>query len=158
MANIFQRWLSALRLGCLAAGTCFLLLSVGLGIHTKLFIQNAATATGTVTQLTAVQDNDHQTMYAPTFEFRSQDGALRSVNSTTSSNPAGFTVGEIVPVLYKASNPADASIATPGELWGFTVAFGLAGIVTLSVGLALTLIRRRRLNASLTQPKEINVH
>jgi len=135
MANIFQRWLSALRLGCLAAGTCFLLLSVGLGIHTKLFIQNAATATGTVTQLTAVQDNDHQTMYAPT-----------------------FTVGEIVPVLYKASNPADASIATPGELWGFTVAFGLAGIVTLSVGLALTLIRRRRLNASLTQPKEINVH
>ena len=157
MTNIFQRWLSALRLGCLAAGMCFLLLSLGLGVHTGLFVRSAASAKGTVTQLTAVQDEDHQITYAPTFEFRAQDGALHSVQPATSSDPAGFTVGEPVPVLYQTSNPANASIATTGQLWGFTLTFGLTGVITLAVGLGLTLNRRRKLNTRLDPTKEINV-
>jgi hypothetical protein len=157
MTNIFQRWLLAFRLGCLGAGTCFLLLSLGLGIHIGIFIRSAASAKGSVTQLTAVQDQDHQITYAPTFEFRAQDGTLHSVQSATSSNPAGFTVGETVPVLYQTSNPANASIATPLQLWGFTLAFGLTGVTTLAIGLWLTLHRRRKLNTRLDPTKGVNV-
>jgi Protein of unknown function (DUF3592) len=144
MKNLFQLWLQILGLACLTVGPCFLLVALGFGIHTELFIRHAAKVDGIVVQLTSVQGEDQSVAYVPTFQFKSANGALHSVTSNSGSNPAGFALGETVPVLYKTTNPASAVIASFWQLWVFTFAFGIAGIVALAVGLGLSLLKKRR--------------
>ena len=144
MKNLFQLWLRIFRLACLTVGPCFLLIALGFGIHTELFIRHAAKADGIVIQLTSVQGEDQSVTYVPTFEFKSTNGAVHSVTSNSGSNPAGFTLGETVPVLYKTTNPANAVIASFWQLWAFTFAFGIGGIVALAVGLGISLLQNQR--------------
>jgi Protein of unknown function (DUF3592) len=144
MKNLFQLWLRVFGLACLTVGPCFLFVALGCGIRTELFIRHAVKVDGKVVQLTPVQGENQSVTYAPTFQFKSENGTLHSVTSNSGSNPAGFAVGQTIPVFYKSTNPSSAVIASFWQLWIFTFAFGIAGIMALGGGLGLSLSRRRR--------------
>jgi hypothetical protein len=106
-----------------AFGFLSLLLSIGLWIHTELFLHRAHRASGNVVRLNQ-NDNDGHMIYAPVFRFTAEDGQTYTVESNNYSGPSDFLVGQSVQVLYLASEPASARIKTFWQLRGFeTVAF-----------------------------------
>jgi hypothetical protein len=88
-----------------------------------------------VTGLTRFQDDEGSVSFSPEFTFVAGDGSTRTVRSYSSSNPAGFELGESVSVRYEKNDPSNARIATFWQTWPFAAAFAIASFVTWLVGL-----------------------
>jgi hypothetical protein len=75
------------------------------------------------------------TTWAPVFEFKDGAGATHRVQSSTSSSPAAYKVGENVPVLYLAEDPQAARIDSFMNLWfGPVLLAGMGMVFALLAG------------------------
>lgn len=124
-------------------GSCFLVIGLVLGLVTSNFIDHSVQTRATVISLQALKSNDGET-FAPVFEFADANGREHTITSHSSSNPAGFSVGETVRILYSPGDPEDARIDTLWQLWGIPLIFCPLGGVFALVGAVLLLISRRR--------------
>lgn len=128
-------------------GAALLVGSAALVAHTRGFIANAQRAEGTVIDVLANRSTSSSSgtsvTYSPVFEFRTADGRLVEVRSSTSSNPPSHTEGDKVPVLYLPASPEDARIASYFPLWGGATITGGLGAVFFLVGAVMIVLPLR---------------
>jgi hypothetical protein len=110
-------------------------------IDTQNFIKTAASTEGVVFELKPVQSRKNRGFtYAPVVKFQTPDGKNIQFQSSTSSNPPGFSVGQTVPVLYNRSNPQEAQVDSFVQLWLLPTVFGGFGIIFMGVGATIFVI------------------
>ena len=140
---------SALSLG-------FLIAAAGSAIGVNRFVQSSEKATGTVVALVEKQDAENKsTTYAPVFTFTTTDGLVQSITSSISSSPAGFSVGEQVPILYRRDDPAGAKVDSFWQLWFLPILLAGFGFVAGTVGFAFLYtarLQRTQQNSRLQAP------
>lgn len=119
----------------LGVGILMLLLALALWNKTRGFIARAATATGTVTELIEVRDDDGgSSTYKPVVKFVDPGGEEIRFTSSYSSRPPAYDVGEAVEVLFV---PGDARIKGFGSLWLGPLILGGLGTVFTAIGLSI---------------------
>lgn len=80
---------------------------------------------------------------SPVVHYR-VDGKEYEVIGSVSSSPPSHEPGEIVEVLYKREDPADATINSFLELWFVSALLGGFGILMLFTAIFVTLLVRRK--------------
>ena len=106
--------------------------------NTRAFLETAAKAEGTVTELVRSRSND-STTYRPVVRF-SQNGHQFEFTSSSGSNPPGYSRGEKVEVFYNPANPQDAKINSFFSVWGGPVILGGLGGVFFLIGAGIILV------------------
>ena len=113
---------------------------------TQQFLRTSITAQGRIVALKPVRVGPHNSLsYAPVFRFDVPGTHFSTVVSNTSSSPPAFKVGETVTVHYQQGHPEKAVIDSFGQLWLGDLAFGIAGAISIGIGL-LILVASRNLN------------
>ncbi|WP_157477229.1 DUF3592 domain-containing protein [Granulicella tundricola] len=108
------------------------------------FVSMAATTQGTVTAVMRRDAGGHNGVsYLPRFAFTDQNGRLFTIVSKSGHNPASFSTGDKVQVLYDAQHPETAKIDSFGEIWTNDCALAFFGLVYAGLTL-FALIRSRR--------------
>jgi hypothetical protein len=144
--------------GCLfsalAIGLCVAAAVTGVGVDR--FLQSAERATGTVVALVEKQDAENKsTTYAPVFAFTTEEGLKQSITSSISGNPAGYSVGERVPIVYRRGEPGGAKLDSFWQLWFLPLFLAAFGLVFGTVGFAFVYtarLKRARENSRLQTP------
>jgi uncharacterized protein DUF3592 len=145
LGEVFAVYKKVARILCLIVGLGFIAASLGFSIYTYWFVHSSLRADGTVLDLQPQHDPKGASVtYAPVFRFLSIDGQSFTVTSNVYSNPAGFTRGGRVNVLYRRDNPSGARLANFWQLWIFPFVFGLVGIAAAATGVLLTWLERRK--------------
>jgi Protein of unknown function (DUF3592) len=109
---------------------------------TRSFVAHAQTTQGKVVELIEVRDKDGgSSTWKPRVTYRAPTGQQITFESSFSTNPAPYSVGETVDVLYLPSDPAEARIRGYQSLWlGPTILGGL-GLVFTAIGGGMLLAR-----------------
>ena len=104
------------------------------------FIESAIETEGTVVDLVRSRSNDSSSYYyKPVVNFKTEKGESIEFTSTTGSNPAAYSKGETVQILYLATEPQSAKIKGFFSLWGTVIILGGIGGVFFLVGLTIFL-------------------
>ncbi len=113
-----------------------LVLVVGLAFmgYTWWFVSHSVATTGKVTaeedRESTTSDGNKETLYYASFSYQDASGKAYTATAGNGEKTASYAVGDAVPVRYTKSNPADAKIATFGQLW-------LVPLVVFLVGLGI---------------------
>jgi hypothetical protein len=102
------------------------------------FERRAACAEGTVVEL--VRSGSGNT-YSPRVRYRTYSGAERTYQSSVSSSPPRFAVGDRVDVLFDPGNPADVRIRSFLDLWFGPTLLGGLGSIFGAIGAGMLLVR-----------------
>ncbi|MGA9335355.1 MAG: DUF3592 domain-containing protein [Rudaea sp.] len=143
-----------------AAGIIFLV--VGLGMLTggfflwrsqANFVAHALHADGTVTDLDYQRGSKGKGTYHPVVEFSAQGGKIIHFTSSTGSNPASYSRGDHLRVLYDGANPEHASIDSFMSNWFGTLMLGGLGLVFALIGggIVWSRLHQRKVRAWLAQ-------
>ena len=115
-------------------GLIFFGIGAGLTYTQRTFEQSGASATGEVTMLAESCDDDGCT-YSPVVRYKTTSGRTVSFESSYSSSPPAYDVGESVEVIYDLQNPEKAVIKGEGQM--FRIIFMTLGGVVIILGLGL---------------------
>ena len=116
-------------------GIALLVGAAALVLNTRNFIANAARTTGTVVELREVRDSDDGSItYKPVVNFTAPDGISVTFESSFSSRPAAYSVGESVEVLFAPGEPSKARIDGFGSLWLGPLIMSILGLAFTAVG------------------------
>jgi len=121
------------------SGVAFVLLTTAFFLYqsTQSFLESAIVANGEVIELVRRNSTNSSSTYSPRIHFKTQSGETIEFTSSSSSNPASYSKGEKVEILYLPSNPKDARINGFFSLWGLEAIFGGIGLVFLLVLMAI---------------------
>lgn len=100
---------------------------------TSSFLETAAAKTGVVTDLLYSRSSDSSAYY-PVVRFEDEQGRPVEFQSSSGSNPASYSRGEGVRVLFTPGDPSSARIDGFFELWGVTLIVGGLGMAFFLVG------------------------
>jgi hypothetical protein len=115
-------------------GLVFFGIGAGLTYQQRAFERQGAQAQGEVISLTTRCDDDGCS-YAPVVRFDTSTGQTISFESTYSSNPPAYAVGESVTVIYSLERPEKAVIKDQGQT--FRIIFMAVGGVVITIGLVM---------------------
>jgi hypothetical protein len=121
--ELAARLLLALGVGCI-------LLAGYLSTRTLVLASDARKATGEVVSYREIKDGD-KSLQRPRVKFRTETGEIVNVDGQFFTAVKRFSIGQQVPVVYKATKPMEARIDLFVDNWiGPTIAavIGLAGI------------------------------
>lgn len=107
--------------------------------NTSDFLVDAIEVPGTVTDLVYDRSGD-SSVYYPVVEFRDATGRPFEFRSSSGSNPASYSVGESVPVLYAPGKPESGRINGLFSLWGLPLIIGILGGAFFLVGVLMILV------------------
>jgi hypothetical protein len=125
-------------------GLAMLVGAAVLVLNTRKFIATAARGPGKVVELREVRDTDDGSItYKPVVTFTSPGGTSVTFESSFSSRPPAYSVGETVDVLFAPDDPSDARINGFGSLWFGPLILSILGAVFAAVGGGIILFRRR---------------
>ncbi len=91
------------------------------------WLRAAEVTEGKVVELIASRGSKGKPTYKPRVEFTGRDGAKHSFVRGYSSNPVGFSVGDVVAVAYDAEY--GGRILTFGQRFGFPLVLGAVGLM-----------------------------
>jgi hypothetical protein len=121
-------------------GGLLLVVGVFLFIRTRAFVSSSQETKGTVIRMLSSSGSEGGTVYAPVFKFTTIQGQVIEVEEKVYSSPPGFSVGEVVDILYDPKNPGNARpkkwsslYFVPLLLSGLGAVFGGIGVVVLVV-------------------------
>jgi hypothetical protein len=121
-------------------GALLFVIGVFLFIRTRAFISSSQEVKGTVIRMLSSSGSEGGTVYAPVFKFTTIQGQVIEVEEKVYSSPPGFSVGEVVDMLYDPKNPGNARAKkwsslyfVPLLLTGMGAIFGGIGVVLLVV-------------------------
>lgn len=107
------------------------------------FVGNAIETQGKVIELVRVRSSDNSSYYyKPVVTFKTSKGEAVEFTSSSGSNPASFSVGEEVPILYLPAKPQEAKIKGFFSLWGAAAIVGGIGSVFFLVGIIILLVAK----------------
>jgi Protein of unknown function (DUF3592) len=105
--------------------------------------RTCVSAEGTILELRVVRGKGGRFSYTPLFRFTADDGQTYMLVSNTASNPAGFTVGEHVKVIYQHGDPIHAEIDSL-LMWRLEIVLAVVGSALSSFPVLVFLRRRGR--------------
>lgn len=120
----------------------YFLLLIGVGMlsgayatysGTSSFVDRAVETDGTIVELILSRSSDSRAYY-PVVVFQDASGREVEFQSNASSNPASYSLGTTVPVLYEPSAAEGARINSFFSLWGAAIIIGALGLVFTVVG------------------------
>ena len=130
-----------------AVGAVFLILGIRNFLRTRRFVSQAASATGTVTDVKTRTSTSHtgdgprlRTYRYPVVRFQTRDGRTVEVESKTGTSGFSQKPGEQVEVLYDPLKPEEARIKTFMMLWFAPLIFSVLGFFMFVFGTLFTLI------------------
>lgn len=109
----------------------------------RAFIKEADRSEGVVVGNIASRDSDGDVTYRAVVEYRTPEGASGRFNAKVASNPPSFDLGERVKVLVSRDGTR-RSIDSFGQNWFLTIFLGGFGAVFGGIGLAFTMVRKRK--------------
>jgi hypothetical protein len=115
-------------------GFVFLAIGAGLSYHQYTLERSGLQAQGDVISLSSICDDDGCT-YAPVVRFQSSDGRTVTFESSHSSNPPAYDVGEKVTVIYPVDKPEKAEIKGAGKV--FWIIFTSVGGIIIIFGIVM---------------------
>ena len=115
-------------------GLIFFGIGAGLTYKQSSVERDGTQVPGEVVSLAENCDNDGCT-YAPIVSFKTREGKMVSFESTYSSYPPAYEIGEKVTVIYSLDAPEKAVIK--GEGMGFRIVFMIVGGLIAAVGLGM---------------------
>ena len=129
----------------LLIGAALLALSAWYFVRRRAFLQESASATGTVVDLNVIRsestDDDNRVTVDyfshPRVTYRDANGREMTFASSVGSSPPKYKVGDKVSVRYHPQRPTEAEIDSFWEIWLPTVAFGACGSVCFVIGAAV---------------------
>lgn len=102
-------------------------------LYDKLkFIASAERVQGQVIDLQHVRStskNNTDGTWRPVVRFRAPSGALIDFTTSSSSGTPRYETGESIQVFFQPSNPNNALLDDPFELWGGAAMAGIIGAV-----------------------------
>jgi hypothetical protein len=127
-----------------AGGLC-LALAAGFGLHSWLAVRELIHAQATVIENVATQAADGTVTYATHLRFRLPAGQIVTftdpIQSSQYDDPS-FAAGSTVPIVYLATNPRAASIATVWRIYSTAILFGIFGVAFVDLGIILRRLYR----------------
>jgi hypothetical protein len=122
-------------------GVGLLLLAMGVfaWLRTRRFISESLRAPGTVVGLEPRRGSKGGTTYSPVVEFATPEGVVRQFTDPVSSNPAGYSVGDRVEVLYHWQDHARARLASKFRLYFVAGLLSFLGLIFTGVGAVIFL-------------------
>ena len=131
----------------IAAGMLLLLVAGGLWLWELRRLRTEQVAPATITEYIARQDASGRVLFYPHLRFRTPDGVIQQFVGPNGTNPAPFTAGENVRVIYPKGHPEAARIASHSAGHPVSAPVALAGIILFDFGgffwIALYLRRRK---------------
>jgi uncharacterized protein DUF3592 len=124
-------------------GIAMIVLGLTLYCNEWHFVRSAQHTTGKITAMESKIDQDGDKSFYPHFTFSQPDGTGVEITSNVGTNPPDFEVGQYVPVVYAASNPRTAKIATAFQIYGFSIVVGIVGIMLIAVGFLARFLRQK---------------
>jgi Protein of unknown function (DUF3592) len=121
-----------------ALGVLALMGGMGFGLWNWNLMQSGVRTVGTVVEVAADKDG----MFHPVFMYLDEKGAEQRVRSTTGRVPAGFAVGEKVPVIYQKGQAQSGVIATFWEMWFAAIVCVGLGVMWIGARIALGIVER----------------
>ena len=122
-------------------GAVFLVVGVRKFVRTRRFVNQASSATGTVTDVKSRISRSHtsdgprvRTLRYPVVRFQTQDGRTVEFESETGTNTFSQKPGEQVEVLYDPLKPEQARIKTFMMLWFGPLIFSVVGFFLFVFG------------------------
>src|SRR6478735_529355 len=127
----------------LIVGGMLLLGALGWWNHTRKFVATAQAAQGRVVELIEVRNKEKDSLtYKPVVTYKTAGGHKVTFQSSFSSNPAPYAVGDVVQVLYATGDPYDARIDGYGSLWAGPTIIAVLGTVFSAVGGGMLLVNQ----------------
>ncbi len=109
---------------------------------TRNFVARAQTTQGEVVELIEVRDKDGgSSTWKPRVVFQTPAGRKITFDASFSSNPAPYSVGQTVDVLYLPTDPSKAKIRGFQSLWLGPIIVGGLGLVFTAIGGGMLLAR-----------------
>jgi hypothetical protein len=138
--------LGSVRLWChaaFAAGICFSILAIVSGAYFLNFRLHSLVTTGTITLVEMKPDSD-KNLYCQHFRFETADkhtytGTCRIWEKAAAPS---FSVGEVVSIRYRKSNPSDAWL--DAQVHNYPRESAEGGVFSFTVGFAFLWYARRR--------------
>lgn len=121
-------------LGFGIVGLILLVASIFVYFNTRAFIDRSVITTGTVVDMSAEWDEDHDRVYYPIIEFETATGERASFKSNVSSTTPDDDIGNTVPVRYDPADPDNAGVNTFLALWFATIFLVIIGVVFTVLG------------------------
>lgn len=115
-------------------GLGLLYLSHYLAEDTLRFVNEGVRVQGEVIDLHFSRDSEGDGTYRPEVKYQTPEGVEYRFISSSGSNPASFSRGERVQILYLPENPQDGRIDAFFSLWGGTLICGVMGAIFALVG------------------------
>ena len=115
-------------------GLIFFGIGSGLTYQQRTFERQGIQTQGEVTSLAQSCDEDGCT-YSPVVRFKTQSGETVSFESSYSSSPPAYNVGESVEVIYSPENPEQAVIRGEGQV--LRIIFMTVGGIVITIGLGI---------------------
>ena len=115
-------------------GSILFIIGVFIFIRTRAFISRAQAVKGTVIKMLSSSGSEGGTVYAPVFRFTTIEGQSMEVAESVYSNPPGYSVGDVVEVLYDPQNPSNARTSKMGSLYFVPLLLGGLGGIFACVG------------------------
>lgn len=117
------------------------------------FVAHAAHADGVVTDLDYQRSSKGGGTYHPRVDFTAANGTVVHYTSSSGSNPAPYSRGDHVVMLYDPANPERAQIDSFMENWFVTLFLGGMGLVFALVGggIIWSRLNQRKVRAWLAQ-------
>ena len=122
----------AIALGFGIIGLILLVANIFVYFNTRAFINSSVTTTGTVVDVSAEWDEDHDRVYYPIIEFETAAGERASFKSNVSGGPD--EIGSTVPVRYDPADPESAGVNTFLALWFAVIFLAIIGVVFTALG------------------------
>jgi hypothetical protein len=121
----------------------FLLVAIGVFIliRTRAFISRSQETKGTVINLLTSHGSEGGITYAPVFRFTTIQGQVMEVAESVYSNPPGFSVGQIVDILYDPQDPSNARAKKWSSLYFVPLLLGGMGAIFGGVGVVLLVVQ-----------------
>lgn len=109
---------------------------------TASFRREAASATGTVIDLTLERSGgtDGASVYYPVVEFSTEKGETIRFRGSSGSSPPAFSKGQTVTVRFRSEDPYRARIESFPSMWLGTLITGFIGLPFAITGLIMLLI------------------
>ncbi len=114
-------------------GTVLLIAGLYFFRQTVRFIRDSDRAVAEVIEIETVKDSDGDT-FRPIFRFRTFSGQEVILRSSSTSRPAGWSVGDQANVAYKADNPEQAIVMTYFRSFGLSVVLLAIAMPMLVIG------------------------